>query len=639
VLKDDAQFLALCEGAARGTRKAAGTATRAAKRRNKSAVRTASGIADTRAEQAYWLVSLVACDERSLEDNSYKVYCILSGLADEGDGEGSSNPAGAAQGELITLEIPIDCASPTWRSIRSCFAGAGPLEREIERLFGIKCVPAASTSHRVDGDAIWSFPGEYPLRRDFCNPARDLDASRKDGAPGSEAESQAAPLDEGVMIVPVGPIHAGVIQAGYFPFHVAGEVVERLPIQLGFAHRGIEKLFEKKSLANGWKLAERVAGDNAIAHALAYCQAVESVAEVEVPEPAWHWRGLLLELERLCNHFADCAAVVHDMAFDAISSPLFVVHEDLVRLGEKLTGHRLLRTAIRPGGVQFLDPVNAGGMLDILPGELAGLLDRFLDVIIPAIELPTCRDRLIGTGVLTKTEALLLGATGLPARASGLIWRDFRLRHPQGIYAMFDEGSQRFAVQDIIRQTVVDDAEMRGAGKIVRLGGKRSAEPGAVYQPRTSVDEDPTRRIKIRAKELSGDVFARTRLRLAEAETSVRIIKLTADRLAQMDPAQPSIVAVDEPLHNTHNFNFGLGYVEGWRGEVCYWIMKGPGGSIHRCKVRDPSVFNWPALARAVERKDRHNGEPGAGAFHENILADFPLINKSFNLSYAGNDL
>ena len=416
------------------------------------------------------------------------------------------------------------------------------------------------------------------------------------------------------MILPVGPIHAGVIQAGHFPFHVAGEVVEKLPIRLHYTHRGVEKLFERQLLEDGWKLAERVAGDSAFAHSLAYCHAAESLAGVEVPDSAWHWRGLLLELERLCNHCADCAAIVQDIAFDAISSPLTVVQEDLVRLGEKLTGHRLLRGVNRLGGVEFPDPVNAARMLARLPDKIEGLFDRFLELIIPAMELPACRDRLIATGVLTKAEALQLGATGLPARASGLIWRDFRLRHPQGIYAIFDEANGCFVVQDIIRQTVVAEVPTQGA-------------------------EELSRRVQVRSSDLTGDVFSRTLLRLAEAETSVRIIKLVAERLARMAPTQSRLVDIEKELRRTHNFDFGVGIAEGWRGEICYWIMKGSGGSIYRCKVRDPSVFNWPALAKALERKERHDAEPGAGHFHENLLADFPLINKSFNLSYAGTDL
>ncbi|MCA9929020.1 MAG: hypothetical protein KC419_11100, partial [Anaerolineales bacterium] len=89
-------------------------------------------------------------------------------------------------------------------------------------------------------------------------------------------------------------------------------------------------------------------------------------------------------------------------------------------------------------------------------------------------------------------------------------------------------------------------------------------------------------------------------------------------------------------LTQTPNYEFGIGYVESWRGDIFYWVMKGPDNTIFRCKVRDPSMFNWPALRVATRRKVQ---ETAVNDHWENILADFPLINKSFNLSYAANDL
>jgi Ni,Fe-hydrogenase III large subunit len=66
-----------------------------------------------------------------------------------------------------------------------------------------------------------------------------------------------------------------------------------------------------------------------------------------------------------------------------------------------------------------------------------------------------------------------------------------------------------------------------------------------------------------------------------------------------------------------------LSAVEGWRGEIIHWIRTGPRGTIERYKIKDPSLNNWPALVEAVQG---------------NIIADFPVINKSFNLSYSGTD-
>jgi Ni,Fe-hydrogenase III large subunit len=237
-----------------------------------------------------------------------------------------------------------------------------------------------------------------------------------------------------MLILPVGPIHAGVIQPGYFAFHVAGEVVEKLPVQLGFTHRGIERLFERQRLEDGWRLAEVVAGDSAFAHSLAYCLAVESLAGVsfQPTDRLSLWRGLLLELERIVNHMADCAFIVHDMTFDKPASRLATVQERVVRLAAALTGHRLLRGVNRPGAVVFPNPGATADTLHGLETRVGALVEAFINLALRVMELPECRDRLMSTGVLTRTEAEGLGAAGLPARASGL-GRDVRLRHPRGL--------------------------------------------------------------------------------------------------------------------------------------------------------------------------------------------------------------
>ena len=565
------------------------------------------------------LVSLFAADERALEDHAFKVYCVLS------------HP----DGELVTLEHRLpeadEAGRTRWRSIRDIFPAAEPLERELADLFGLAVEP--ELSKRPERPVLIGDYGakDFPLLRDWDprpgphlgEPRARAEKSRESQTAADRGEEQRDDWPPGLMLLPVGPIHAGVIQPGYFAFHVAGETVEHLPVQLGFTHRGIEKLFERRALMDGWQLAEVAAGDSAVTHALAYCRAVESLAGFAFApaHPVSLWRGLLLELERIINHMADCAAIVHDMAFDAPASRLAMVQERTVRLGEALTGHRLLRGVNRPGAVVFEGPGRTCDALADVGARVRGLVHEFLGLALPVMYMPECRDRLIATGVLTRDEALNLGACGLPARASRVA-RDFRVRHPWGCYEL--KGVRKALAQTYGAKT----------GRRVPVRVKAGDHPDAV--------DDRT-----------GDVFARTWLRLAEMETSVRIIGCAVvglrkvgepqrlRRLAESGGTQaqgpdPEFL---ERLREAPNRDFGLGCVEGWRGEVSYWLMKGPRGGIYRCKVRDPSVFNWPALAAAVVRKRRRAGEPGKGEFHMNILADFPLINKSFNLSYSGTDL
>ena len=295
-----------------------------------------------------------------------------------------------------------------------------------------------------------------------------------------------------------------------------------------------------------------------------------------------------------------------------VASEIAVLRERIVRLNATLIGHRLLRGAIHPGGVAICRPEK----LPEVVTELENIVERFLIVVDKLVLAnPSCRAHAITTGVLTETEAKKLGATGLPARASGLWWQDFRLRHPQAAFATSEIGPM---LRGLVCQTIAERSE--------------------------AVSISPARRIFVSRDDLRGDVFARLLLRAAEVETSVQLVGLLADELGRLGPqaALTNREMLSDLLKNAASFEIGLGYTEGWRGDVFYFIMKGLGNTIFRCQVRDPSLYNWPALRQAVIRKprERRNGANSSAPlqFWENILADFPLINKSFNLSYAGND-
>ncbi len=112
-----------------------------------------------------------------------------------------------------------------------------------------------------------------------------------------------------------------------------------------------------------------------------------------------------------------------------------------------------------------------------------------------------------------------------------------------------------------------------------------------------------------------GDVWHRMRVRIDEVSQSIAIIRAAADESLGGDFRAPVPVIPAERC--------ALGAVEGWRGEIIHWIRTGPDNHLERCKIKDPSLNNWPALVEAVQG---------------NIIADFPVINKSFNLSYSGTD-
>jgi Ni,Fe-hydrogenase III large subunit/Ni,Fe-hydrogenase III component G len=543
------------------------------------------------AQRGYYLCTLAACDERMLEDNAFKLYAVLSGPT----------------GRLVILEHPLERDTFHYLSLRAHFPAVEPLERIAQDQFGL-------APHNVPAEAGFllhsSFPPDlYPLRRNRTYQRLAGRIAAHGGSPASAIE-----LPFGVFNLVVGPIHAGIIEAGQFRFYVAGEVIEDLDIRLGYKHRGIEKLFETSyTLTTGQELAERISGDSSFAHSLAYCHAVENLLILPLPPAVLCWRGLFLEMERLYNHIGDVAALVHDIAFDLIASELFVLREQVMRLNHQLTGSRLLRGANHPAGIDVRSPHH----LPEVTTRVAEITGQFLDLVDKQVLAnPTCRNRFIDTGVLTREEASHMGATGVPARAAGLWRQDFRLRHPTGIFDLSGLGTD---LRGLLEDTFVDP------------------DP-------SSLPSKSGRRIPVYRTDLTGDAFARLLVRVAEVETTAKLIERLGAELLAMGTEAPLSQrdALPARLRDVDNFEIGLGYVEGWRGDIFYFLMKGPGNTIFRCQPRDPSLYNWPALRLAVIRKPQVQGDTDKPAkrpvYRENILADFPVINKSFNLSYAGHD-
>jgi Ni,Fe-hydrogenase III large subunit/Ni,Fe-hydrogenase III component G len=360
---------------------------------------------------------------------------------------------------------------------------------------------------------------------------------------------------EGLFEITVGPVHAGIIEPGHFRFSVEGETIVNLETRLGFVHKGIEKLFETLPFHRGPELAERVSGDESAAHVLAFCQALEALAGCAVPSRATWLRVILLELERLYNHVGDVGMIVNDTGFAFGHAHCFRLREELLRLNERFAGHRLLRGAIVPGGVA--GPVTKAS-LDETAREVARLTAEFLEIAQLCLQNTLVLERLQGTGRLTTGTAREMQVVGLVGRASGL------------------------------------DADARRDAPFAAYGELEVEVP--VYE--------------------TGDVWARTMVRLDEVREAARLVALAARRA----PDGPTRIALG-PLPTGAD---GLGLVEAWRGPVWYWVKAGGPATLARVKVADPSFRNWPALEYAVLK---------------NIVPDFPLCNKSFNLSYSGNDL
>ena len=230
--------------------------------------RRASAPSSTRNGTAR-LVSLFADDARA-QDGAFHLYYVFA--------------LDAAHGFFI-LRVPVSPEQPQFTSLTNAIPAVNWQEREIQDLFGLK-LDGHPNPRRCALHDDW--PEVYPLRKDF-DLHTVLPPFQGERHKFREVEG------EGVFQVPVGPVHAGIIEPGHFLFSVAGEPVLYLQIRLFYTHKGTEKLFENMPVAHGVRLAESISGDSSFAHATAFCHAVERAANVEAPPRA---RALAHDLPR-----------------------------------------------------------------------------------------------------------------------------------------------------------------------------------------------------------------------------------------------------------------------------------------------------------------------------------------------------
>ena len=360
---------------------------------------------------------------------------------------------------------------------------------------------------------------------------------------------------EEIHEVAVGPVHAGIIEPGHFRFQCHGERVFHLEISLGFQHRGVERALLGGPNKRTVHYMETLAGDTTIGHALAYCQAVESLAGCRVPARAQALRGVALELERLANHTGDLGAMAGDIGYLPTASFCGRIRGDFLNMTALLCGNRFGRGLVRPGGVAFdTDEARMEQLFEQLE-------EAIRDVTVAADLLwntSSVRSRFENTGVVSSQTCRDLGLVGVAARACG-IERDVRQEFPAGIYQFFQI-------------------------------------PVSTYP--------------------SDDVFARAYVRWLEIQRSAAFIREQLQSL----PSGPICATVGPPAANA----MVTSLVEGWRGEICHVVLTDERRQFDCYKIIDPSFHNWMGLAMAMRNQQ---------------ISDFPLCNKSFNLSYCGHDL
>jgi Ni,Fe-hydrogenase III large subunit len=434
--------------------------------------------------------------------------------------------------------LSYDCKDGGFPSLSQHHTPALRLERAIRDLFGFE-------PRGLEDPRPWLDHGRWgvgpPLR--FSS-----------NAPAEKRPYFFLPAEgESLHQIPVGPVHAGIIEPGHFRFSANGETIVRLEARLGYVHKGIERLMVGCDPERGAVLAGRCSGDSTVAYALAFARAVESALGIEAPARA-HWlRALMAELERLANHLGDIGTICNDAAFALMHTHCGILRERVLRAADACFGHRLMRDQIVPGGVAVdIDErceQTVRGLLDEIRRRFPTLVDLYDNTA-------SLQDRTVGTGILKHALAQQYAAGGYVGRASG---RGFDARRTPG-YPPY--GDLEFAIP------VLDE----------------------------------------------GDVNARVWIRIREVEQSLAIVEQILARL----PSGP--VRTDLPSRAGQ----GMALIEGFRGDVLVWLSLAQDATVRRCHLRDPSWFQWPLLEAAIEG---------------NIVADFPLCNKSFNCSYSGHDL
>jgi Ni,Fe-hydrogenase III large subunit len=435
--------------------------------------------------------------------------------------------------------LTLECPDGGFPSIGASHPPAIRLERAIRDLFGLE--PAGLPDTRP-----WLDLGFWDVRNPLApqpRPAAKLETYRFLPSEG-----------EGLHQIPVGPVHAGIIEPGHFRFTANGERVVRLEQRLGWVHKGIEGLMAGAALEKAARLAGRTSGDSTVAYAFAFARAVEAALGITVPPRAVYLRALMAELERIANHLGDFGAICNDASFAVMQAQCGILRERTLRAADAGFGHRLMMDRIVPGGV-----ANdlAGGGVEAIRALLAEIRTRFPHLVELYDNTASLQDRTATTGILRPELARQFGAGGYVGRASS---RAFDARKQPG-YPPYERLAFEVPTHD------------------------------------------------------AGDVNARVWIRIREIVQSLALI----DQILSALPEG----AICSPVEANGRTGEGLGLVEGFRGDVLVWLQIRD-GMVARCHLRDPSWFQWPLLEAVIE---------------DNIVADFPLCNKSFNCSYSGHDL
>jgi Ni,Fe-hydrogenase III large subunit/Ni,Fe-hydrogenase III component G len=532
------------------------------------------------------LVTMICTDERHIEnridrkaefDNSKQTFDSLN---DRHDGFMLRHVFSNETEDIffVVTSIISNKDKPTYPSIVSHISSAFYYEREICDMFGI-FAQGNPEARKLVLHEQWP-DNVFPLRKDF-------DTKTKIKSPLKYHHKFIKVEGEGISEIPVGPVHAGIIEPGHFRFSVYGENIVNLETRLYYTHKGIEKLAETMTIDEALLLSERISGDESVANSMAYCQAIERMATIRIPKKAMQIRTICAELERVWNHIGTIAGICTDVGFAYGSSRMNLLKEKVMRINEKLSGSRLLFGINSIGGVK----INfKSEILNLIIKELSHIHQDFGILVKLLHNMSSFMDRLKGTGSISNQDVIRLGATGVIARCAG-VDTDTRKNHPYSYYPYLNLEN----IQGIFDKIAFE----------VELNKRK------------------------------GDALSRFEIRVVEIKHSIDIIQKVATDILDKSPNNDTLdndltnnndgLSFEDLKNHLQPYDNALGYSESHRGQTMHWVMLGKDTNrIFRYKIRTASFCNWPLIELAV---------------HNNIVPDFPIINKSFDLSYSGNDL
>lgn len=359
------------------------------------------------------------------------------------------------------------------------------------------------------------------------------------------------PEAEGVHQVAIGPVYGDITEPAHYRVFVLGERILKLHVRLGYAHRGVLGLMRGKSPRQAARYAARLAGDSTVAHSIAFARAAEIACGAQVPERAYVLRAIMAEIERLSNHCGDLGAIARLTESALLESRLLLMREQLAHAAQEAFGHRLMMDMVIPGGVAANMGESGNAVLHRVLAMVEGELP---DLRLAFDESTVLHERLVGVGIIPLDLAVAYNAGGSVGRGSG---------------------------------RAVDARRLPG------------------YPPYQSMAFGIP-------MEKSGDVAARTRIRLSEIAESVGLIRAFLEGLPE------GALAVTLPVEN----GMGLGVAESFRGPVWHWL-KIDNGHIQDAFVADASTAHWKLLEHAAITSD---------------LVDFALLECSVAASVAGVD-